>query len=97
MNNGLFSRTAPTLCREATVFPPPDSRFYSPGGPTAGVTGKRGDLAAKKLTDAESAIGAATLKVRAKAPHLSGARGVSPLFDCGIITYYFHYSNFNFS
>jgi hypothetical protein len=44
--------------------------------PTAGVTGKRGDLAAKKLSDAESAIGAAILKVRAKAPHLSGARGV---------------------
>jgi hypothetical protein len=33
-------------------------------GPTAGFTGKRGDLAARKLTDAESAIGAATLKVR---------------------------------
>jgi hypothetical protein len=39
--------------------------FYSPGGPTAGVTGKRGDLAARKLPDAESAIGAADPKVRA--------------------------------
>jgi len=47
--------------------------------PTAGVTGKRGELAVEKLSDAESAIGAADSKVRAKAPHLSGARGVGTL------------------
>jgi hypothetical protein len=51
--------------------------------PTAGVTGKRGDLAARKLSDAESAVGAADSKVRVKAPHLSGARGVGPAIERG--------------
>jgi hypothetical protein len=39
--------------------------FFYVTRPTAGVTGKRGDLAARKLPDAESAVGAADPKVRA--------------------------------
>ena len=47
-------------------FAPPALRFYLPGGPTAGVTGK-GGMWRTKPPDAESAVGAASPKVRRNA------------------------------